>query len=551
MPDHESDTYRLEVQSRVQTLLSGQRERNPDLERMSTSRLILEGVVEELKIYRMHKQDQATAKSENEMGGDKVGRRERGKGEGKSGYKHLEERGRRPRKVHDPDRHGSRERSRDKSPTVDGGGESKRRSHRRKRDVPDSVTVTSSPQDLEPEYMITGGAGPPGTLPLADHNPSYRSSPTQGRHHHEHPKASNQNRRPIEDADNLPSSTGPNSPANVPGNLPKYKFKIGPALGFGDHVMGTYQHIKAEQDAGKREKGMFEKFLESKAEKKSGDTGAKAVKDKQVRFEDAENEEADKDGKKSKGKGKAGMRVERDANNQLRVVKGVEDPTAPSRQHARKPHSSRQSRRERSPQFVYDIALPAPLPDHPQLEGEVQEPRTNPVIPHGHRTPMLKKAPPTPKPARIPPHVQPLAPLAAPPPSATPSPFSQASTLLDDIRKGKRLRKVDKSTKPIYKQTTHSHVVEEREQAEAEAEAAAEQQEENIRGEEPSDTETDWQSDRAPNRTFRQQLGDELEARSNVGGSRESPENVMGPLAAEVAAPTWDWSNLDRSRGGK
>ncbi|OAL56497.1 hypothetical protein IQ07DRAFT_581824, partial [Pyrenochaeta sp. DS3sAY3a] len=240
MPDHESDTYRLEVQTRVQTLLSGQRERNPDLERMNTGRLILEGVVEELKIYRMHKQDQAKAKSEKEMAGDKGGRRERGKGERKSGDRHREERGRRSRKVRDSDRHGSRERSRDNSPDTDGGhgGASKRQSHRRKRDIPDSDLKSSFPQDAEPDYIMTGGAGPSGTLPGTDHNPSYRSRSPQGRHQHERHEASDRDRRP--------SPIEFKSLAAVPGDLPKYKFKMGPALGFGDHLMSTYQHIKAE-----------------------------------------------------------------------------------------------------------------------------------------------------------------------------------------------------------------------------------------------------------------------------------------------------------------
>ncbi|OAL56496.1 hypothetical protein IQ07DRAFT_581823 [Pyrenochaeta sp. DS3sAY3a] len=174
-------------------------------------------------------------------------------------------------------------------------------------------------------------------------------------------------------------------------------------------------------------------------------------------------------------------------------------------------------------------------------------------MPHGHHSPMLKKAPPTPKPARMPAHAQPPAHPVSPPPSVTPPPSSQVSTLLKDIRKGKRLRKVDKSRKPTYKQTPHSHAVEEREQAQAEAEEETTtlQQEETMSGDVYSDTETDWQSDRAPNRTFRQQLSVELEARSNIGGARESPENVMGVLAAEVAVPTWDWSHLDRSRGAK
>jgi hypothetical protein len=52
------------------------------------------------------------------------------------------------------------------------------------------------------------------------------------------------------------------------GQLPKYTAKPGLALGFRDHVRNTYKHIKAEHDAGHRQKGVLEKMLFEKGNKK-------------------------------------------------------------------------------------------------------------------------------------------------------------------------------------------------------------------------------------------------------------------------------------------
>ncbi|CAG5156358.1 uncharacterized protein ALTATR162_LOCUS4156 [Alternaria atra] len=61
----------------------------------------------------------------------------------------------------------------------------------------------------------------------------------------------------------------------------------GKALGFGDHFMNTYKHIKAEHEAGLRTKGMFEKALDEMRKKKT-DANVSSGKQKSSRTKERE-----------------------------------------------------------------------------------------------------------------------------------------------------------------------------------------------------------------------------------------------------------------------
>jgi hypothetical protein len=50
----------------MQTLLSGDRPRDPHLSTISTGRRVLEGLVEEVRIYRLHKEEEEEACAEKE-----------------------------------------------------------------------------------------------------------------------------------------------------------------------------------------------------------------------------------------------------------------------------------------------------------------------------------------------------------------------------------------------------------------------------------------------------------------------------------------------------
>ncbi|KAF2036164.1 hypothetical protein EK21DRAFT_83874 [Setomelanomma holmii] len=257
-PDPKSPAYRMQVARNIQDLLYGARPRDPHLSNVSTGRLILEGVVENVKIYRLSKEEEARKAKE----GKKMGKGEHGKGH---------HRGR----PHERHRHRHRHRSGDRKHGHHRGrsleGRQRRddsvaRDHRRRphgegshdrpsergfdRNIPD--LVTEGPPDNNPEYMMTGGAGPAGTLPreVAPEKcgrSGVSRSPTRRR--------------------------GPDG-QTLFGQLPKKK----PGVGFTEHAVNTYKHIKAEHDAGYRMRSVVEQAVDTFLGKNAGDRLREAQK---------------------------------------------------------------------------------------------------------------------------------------------------------------------------------------------------------------------------------------------------------------------------------
>lgn len=125
--------------------------------------------------------------------------------------------------------------------------------------------VTEGPRDNNPDFMATGGAGPVGTLSTNHHELS------------RHPDAPLRPLAPSPIPGNTAASPPPTrrrGPDGTPfGALPKYTRKKGSVLGFGEHVMNTYKHIKAEHDAGHRSRGALEMKVDELRGKSAAGSG--------------------------------------------------------------------------------------------------------------------------------------------------------------------------------------------------------------------------------------------------------------------------------------
>jgi hypothetical protein len=144
-PGPKSEQYRKQVQKRMQDLLSGKRSRNAELSQLSTGRLILEGVVEEVRIYRLRKEEKARQVRENstQQQGDMA---ERDKGKSR-------ERGRR-QQSRPPTRENHRSRSH--------GGQDRRRQDSQEENEHDSlVSGETDRDDNDQRYMMRGALPSP------------------------------------------------------------------------------------------------------------------------------------------------------------------------------------------------------------------------------------------------------------------------------------------------------------------------------------------------------------------------------------------------------
>lgn len=233
-PDPASPSYRDQVDGRLQGLLTGNQPRDPQLRQASTGRLILEGVVENVKIYRLYKEEKA--REAKEKGKRKKRRSMGGHGHGnRDGERH---RCRRHGEDRDGERH-RRNRRTERSATRD------RRDGSRGRD---GSTCRLLP-DHEHEHMMTGGAGPVGTLH------SRGSSPEHG------PRSRSRSRRR-----RASPKSGRASPTRRHGPDGKTPFgelpKKAAGVGFVMHALNTYRHIKAEHEAGHRSRSAIEKAVD-------------------------------------------------------------------------------------------------------------------------------------------------------------------------------------------------------------------------------------------------------------------------------------------------
>ncbi|KAF1917107.1 hypothetical protein BDU57DRAFT_255823 [Ampelomyces quisqualis] len=291
-----NEEYRNRVQNQLQDLVSGNRPRDPHLSSVSTGRLILEGVVEAIRTYRLHKQEQVCKRKGERMSG-----KERGDGE-RDGHRNRHHdrkengerrRHRRHHRDHSGERH-RRHRSRDRSyddtrrrvgtkgrDRISEASGHRHRDHPRGRDlgqarsareIPDPIT--EGPPDENPRYMMTGGAGPAGMLPSPDQAPV--PPRPRGRS-----RSRSRPRPPPEDSppcrpglSRSPTRTrGPDGTTPF-GSLPK---RVA-GEGFAAHVFKVYRHVKAEHEHGHRERSAIEKAVDGWRER--GGTKGRTVEEK-------------------------------------------------------------------------------------------------------------------------------------------------------------------------------------------------------------------------------------------------------------------------------
>ena len=223
-PSPTSETYRHEVQTRVQNLLSGQRPRHPVLSQHSTGRLILEGVVEELRIYRLKKEQEILRSREEGMRTNnsprKHGGRDEQRGKGQEG---LGCRG-----ISDDDRdtgHGRRSKVQDHRTPHDDRRDTPQQSkeqdkHDRPRN-PSGELHPTCPPNVPPQYL-------PYSSPNTHHPISPRINPIS-------PPKRRLNRHAT------PSGKAKWGRKDVGhGPFPTYTPKLGPMLGLGDHLKDRY-----------------------------------------------------------------------------------------------------------------------------------------------------------------------------------------------------------------------------------------------------------------------------------------------------------------------
>lgn len=239
--------YRQQVATSIQSLVSGHRPRDPKMSGASTGRLILEGVVENFKIYRMYKEGKAKEAKEEE-------RRKRERG---SRRNHGRDSSRERRHGHRSSRHeGGGERQRRRVRHGDAGGaERHRRRHRRHRSG-DRDEREHLRRHRSPVCEHRGDRGVGGRGDHEEYDQQQRSRPAQG------------NTSRWTDGDHLISDalhvTGQVAerlfgPDGTPfGSLPTRS----KGVGFLAHGNTVYRHIKAEQDAGQRSKGFLEKHID-------------------------------------------------------------------------------------------------------------------------------------------------------------------------------------------------------------------------------------------------------------------------------------------------
>ncbi|KAH5044713.1 hypothetical protein HBI70_153650 [Parastagonospora nodorum] len=424
MPSPRSEAYRNQVQTRIIDLVSGNRPRDPHLSTVSTQRLIIEGIVEEIRIYRLDKEEKARREKERRKREKERRKREKrrmAEHRHGSGERHrYEGRGRRHHRdrsgEHDR-RRGSRDRSRDAS-------SHKRRHGRNDRGISDPVT--EGRPDPNPDLMMTGGAGPAGALPPTRKSPS--------RPHHAKPGRAVVSRSPTR-------RHGPDGKTPF-GQLPK---KVA-GVGFVAHALNTYKHIKAEHDTGHRSRGMLERTVDGWRGKKPDPTvrgGYSSEKRRETEKLTKEDRKGEVHGRRAQEEGRRDDRRGRDEGRTDRGRRKDRDhPRRKDDQRSRRAdvgseNGRRNGEREfdrpdrRNPRYVYDFSrapdedtsprgfsphrtalgeaqLPhSPLPGrHPRVAYDdlYSEPSPAPPVHLQAATPLDRTSLHYPSPTRAPPH---------------------------------------------------------------------------------------------------------------------------------------------------
>ncbi|KAL5377522.1 hypothetical protein DPSP01_009713 [Paraphaeosphaeria sporulosa] len=229
--------YRREVQSRIRSLLSGQRPRHPVLSQYGTGRLILEGVLEETRIYRLNKELKVLKARE-----EAARMHERGTSRGRDGRR--EEQG-------ESCRAGRRRNRLDEE-------------HKKPLLAGNLTHLDAELHGESPGFMMSGGALGPPPLDKAAAQSEHRS-PGNPKKWHGHPhlhsgESSFQGRQRF-DRHGKPLIHGKRGWRDAsPAPFPEYKFKKGPMLGLGDHLKERFQwgvdnyHLKQRRRE-RRERG--------------------------------------------------------------------------------------------------------------------------------------------------------------------------------------------------------------------------------------------------------------------------------------------------------
>lgn len=188
---------------------------------------------------------------------------------------------------HDHRRHGSRDRS-DEVSRHRHRGRSNRRNRSHGRDIRESVT--EGPSDPNLDLMMTGSAGPAGTLP------------TNVQHPHSRPRSQSHRRRsiPKPGRSGVSQRHGPDDKTPF-GELPKKAAGVGVAA----HFLNTYRHIKAEHDAGHRTRSVVEKTMDGWRGKtaKYGEAGKGREPEKSRKDDHKRSVERGDNGRSRKGNG--------------------------------------------------------------------------------------------------------------------------------------------------------------------------------------------------------------------------------------------------------
>ncbi|KAJ8115923.1 hypothetical protein OPT61_g2544 [Boeremia exigua] len=298
------EEYMQAVATSIKDLASGQRTRDSRMSGASTSRLILEGVVENLRIYRLYRQDMA-----REVRLEEEKEKERRKHKG-----HVEQsrrdRSRKRDQKHKSHRRRSREGGRDAH--RERGGHSRHRAadkggeHRRRRRHPHRSAERHGDRNLEDrkKHQNQRNTPVPGDKPDSQHLMSGA----------------------------LPAAAAPLGPDGTPfGSIPAKA----EGVGFISLAKSIYQHVKAEQDAGHRSKGFAEKHVDAALQKRREKKADKRASDEEPFIERQthgrrENEGKDRSRQRKSGSDRRSRRSEYPTyvpNNAAEASRGGSAPT--------------------------------------------------------------------------------------------------------------------------------------------------------------------------------------------------------------------------------
>ncbi|KAF1924677.1 uncharacterized protein M421DRAFT_95223 [Didymella exigua CBS 183.55] len=249
------EQYRQQVAASIQDLVSGRRAREPVMSGAGTARLILEGVVENVRIYRLHKEEQARGKEdERKRRGSRYQGKDRSR-KGRHGHRPPRQEGDGERLGHRvrygaPDeRDGNRRGHRRRHSGYGEGHERRRRHGSRSREKHGDREVGDGPVrgDHDQQQRSRSEAVSEPQSSSGDHRMS-GALPVGA-------KIARKSLEKLLGPDGTPFGTLP---------------ARGKGIGLLAHARTMYQHIKAEHDVGHRSKGFLEKHIDAALQKREG-----------------------------------------------------------------------------------------------------------------------------------------------------------------------------------------------------------------------------------------------------------------------------------------